>query len=141
MATVTFERGGRSDSQRQQDMWRVGASTMCIAIEFLNGPSVLMLRVYAEWKVTERRTAVKNVRVHGCYRAGMPILIDSTQVDPDLLPDVGALRAALASSLRDSRVAVLVTAVTPPPAEPAALGEAVFTSLKEALAWLTEPAQ
>ena len=57
-----------------------------------------------------------------------------------LLPDVGALRAALASSLRDSRVAVLVTAVTPPQTEPAVLGEAVFTSLKEALAWLTEPA-
>jgi hypothetical protein len=118
----------------------VGASTMCIAIEFLNAPSVLMLRVYAEWKVTERRTAVKNVRVHGCYRSGMPILIDSTQVAPDLLPDVSALRATLASSLRDSRVAVLVTAVTPPQTEPAVLGEAVFTSLKEALAWLTEPA-
>ena len=121
-------------------MWRVGASIMCIAIEFLNEPAVLMLRVYAEWKVTERRTAVKNVRVHGCYRSGVPILIDSTQVAPDLLPDVGVLRAALASSFPDSRVAILASAVTPPQPEPAALGEEVFTSREDALAWLTEPA-
>ena len=113
---------------------------MCIAIEFLNGPAVLMLRVYAEWKVTERRTAVKNVRVHGCFRSGMPILIDSTQVAPDLLPDVGVLRAALAASLPDSRVAILVGAVAPPQPEPAALGEPVFTSREDALAWLAEPA-
>ena len=78
MATVTFAEGGRPDCQRQPDMWHVGASTMCIAIEFLNGPAVLMLRVYAQWKVTERRAAVKNVTVHGCFRSGMPILIDST---------------------------------------------------------------
>jgi len=122
-------------------MWGVGASMMCIAIEFLNGPEVLMLRVYAEWKATARRTAVKNVRAHGCYRSGIPILIDSTQVAPDLLPDVGALRAALASSLRDSHVAILVSAVPPPEPDPAALGEAIFTSRADALAWLTEPAQ
>jgi len=112
---------------------------MCIAIEFLNGPEVLMLRVYAEWKVTERRAAVKNVKVHGCYRSGIPILIDSTQVPRDLLPDIGALRVELASCLRDSRVAILVGAVAPPQPDLAALGEAVFTSHADALAWLTEP--
>ena len=51
---------------------------MCIAVEFLNGPQVLMVRVYAHWKASERRTAVKNVKVHGCYRSGIPVLIDST---------------------------------------------------------------
>jgi hypothetical protein len=112
---------------------------MCIAIEFLNGPAVLMLRVYAQWKGTERRTAVKNVRVHGCYRSGIPILIDSTQVAPDLLPDIGALTAALATSLPESRIAVVVSD-TSPQHEPTALGAAVFTSSEDALAWLTEPA-
>ena len=73
-----------------------------------------MLRVYAQWKGTERRTAVKNVQVHGCYRSGIPVLIDSTQVAPDVLPDVAALRAALASSLRDSRIAIVVTPETWP---------------------------
>ena len=121
-------------------MWPVGASTMSIAIEFLNGPAVLMLRVYAQWKGTERRTAVKNVRVHGCYRPGIPILIDSTQVAPDLLPDVGSLTSALATSLPESRIAVIVSD-TPPQHEPTALGTAVFTSREDALAWLTEPAR
>lgn len=110
---------------------------MSIAIEFLNEPQVLMLRVYAQWKGTERRTAVKNVQVHGCYRSGIPILIDGTEVAPDVLPDVGALRAALASSLPDSRIAVVVSAVIPPLHEPSMLDGAVFTSRADALHWLT----
>jgi hypothetical protein len=113
---------------------------MSIAIEFLNDRQVLLLRVYAEWKVTERRTAVKNVQVHGCYRSGIPILIDSTQVARDVLPDVGALRAALASSLRDSRIAVVVSSVFTPLHEPVPLHGAVFSSHAEALQWLTAPA-
>ena len=81
-----------------------------------------MLRVYAQWKGTERRTAVKNVQVHGCYRSGIPVLIDSTQVAPDVLPDVGALRAALATSLPDSRIAIVVSDTSPQP-EPTAPGQ------------------
>jgi hypothetical protein len=112
---------------------------MCIAIEFLNDPRVLMLRVYAHWKVTERRSAVQNVRVHGCYRSGIPVLIDSTQVPPDVLPDVDALRAALASSLRDSRIAILVSPGISPLHEPVTLTGAVFNSRADALHWLTAP--
>lgn len=110
---------------------------MCIAIEFLNDPQVLLLRVHAEWKVTERRAAVKNVTVHGCYRSGIPILIDGTQVASDVLPDVGALKDALGSSLRDSRIAVLVSPVISPLREPVPLHGAVFTSRADALQWLT----
>ena len=117
----------------------VSAWTMCIAIEFLNGPRVLMLRVYAQWKVTERRTAVKNVKAHGCYRSGIPILIDTTHVAPDVLPDVGALKATLASSLQDSRIAVVVSPLITPLHEPGTLDGGVFTSLADALHWLTAP--
>ena len=55
--------------------------------------------MYAQWKAAGRRTAVKIVKVHGCYRLGIPILIDSTEVTPNGLPEVRKLRAALASSL------------------------------------------
>ena len=151
-ATVTFlsKRGGRRGcrpldatggthrgSPHLANRRRVNAWNMSIAIEFLNGPQVLMLRVYAQWKGTERRTAVKNVRVHGCYRSGIPILIDSTEVAPDVLPDVAALRTALASSLRDSRIAVVVSPVITPLHQSVPLDGAVFTSRADALLWLT----
>ena len=129
--------GTHRGSQRLADRRRVSAWTMSIAIEFLNGPRVLVLRVYAQWKVTERRSAVKNVQAHGCYRSGIPILIDRYQVAADALPDVGALRTALASSLRDSRIAVVVSAATTPPHQPGPLDGAVFTSHADALHWLT----
>jgi len=98
-----------------------------------------MLRVYAQWRVTERRTAVKNVKAHGCYRSGIPILIDTTHVAPDVLPDVGALKATLASSLQDSRIAVVVSPLMTPLHEPGTLEGGVFTSLADALHWLTAP--
>jgi hypothetical protein len=110
---------------------------MCIAIEFLNGPRVLMLRVYAQWSGAGRRAAVKSVKVHGCYRSGIPVLIDSTQVAPDVLPDVGALRAALASCFRESRIAIVVQPVMTPLHEPVTLDGAVFTDRADALRWLT----
>ena len=103
-ATVSFEEVEASSAPAVR--CHVSAWTMCIAIEFLNGPRVLMLRVYAQWKVTERRTAVKNVKAHGCYRSGIPILIDTTHVAPDVLPDVGALKAdagVVAARLTHSR--------------------------------------
>ncbi len=114
---------------------------MCIAIEYLNVRRVLLLRVYAHWKVTERRNAVKNVTVHGCYHAGIPILIDSTEVAPDVLPDVDALRAALASSLHDSRIAILVSPGRTPLPEPVTPAGAVFSSREDALHWLTAPGE
>ena len=140
MATVTFAEGGRPDCQRLPDMWPVGASTMCIAIEFLNGPAVLMLRVYAQWKGTERRTAVKNVPGAWLLSFGHANPDRQYQVAPDLLPDVGALTAALATSFPESRIAVVVSDTSPQP-EPTALGTAVFTSREDALAWLTESAR
>ena len=109
-----------------------------IAIEFLNGPRVLMLRVYAQWMGAGRRAAVQSVKGHGCYRSGIPILIDSTEVAPDVLPDVAALRSALASSLRDSRIAMVVRPDIGPLHEPLSLDRAVFTSRADALGWLTE---
>lgn len=110
---------------------------MCISVEFLNGPRVLMLRVYAQWKAAERRTAVNNVKAHGCYRGGIPILIDSTEVASDGLSDVGKLRAALASSFRASRIAIVVSPVLNPPGETFTPDGVVFTSRADALHWLT----
>jgi hypothetical protein len=110
---------------------------MCIAIEFLNGPRVLMLRVYAQGTVTCRRAVVESVKVHGCYRAGIPILIDSTEVAPDGLPDVRKLRVALASSLGASRIAIVVSPAPNPPGETCTPEEVVFTSRADALHWLT----
>ena len=128
-------------SQRLDGRVTYQCRIMCIAIEFLNDPRVLMLRVYAHWKGTERRSAVRNVKVHGCYRSGIPVLIDSTQVAPDVLPDVGALRAALATSLQNSRIAILVSADATPLEEPVALAGAVFSSRAAALHWLTAPGE
>ena len=96
-----------------------------------------MLRVYAQGKITGRRTAVKSVKVHGCYRSGTPILIDSTEVAPDGLPDVRKLRVALASCLGASRIAIVVSNVMNPPAETLAPDGVVFTSRADALRWLT----
>jgi hypothetical protein len=110
---------------------------MCIAIEFLNGPRVLLLKVYAQDRVTGRLATVQRVKVHGCYRSGIPVLIDGTEVSPNVLPDVWSLKAALASSLRESRVAIVVRPVKTPLDETLILDGAVFTSDADALRWLT----
>ena len=80
---------------------------------------------------------MKNVKAHGCYRPGIPVLIDSTEVAPDGMPDVRRLRAALASSLRASRIAIVMSPVMNPPGETLTLDGVVFTSRAEALRWLT----
>ena len=130
-------RPDESDSSWGQRLSHISAGIMCIAIEFLNGPRVLMLRIYAQWKGAGRRAAVNSVKVHGCYRSGIPVLIDSTEVPPDVLPNVGALRAALTASLRDSRIAIVVEPVITPLHESVAPDRAVFTSRADALRWLT----
>jgi hypothetical protein len=110
---------------------------MSLALEFLSGPQVLMLKLYAQLKPAERRAGVENVRVHGCYRSGVPLLVDSTDNEsPDLLTDVRALRAALASALPDSPIAILVKPASGPSDESLTEGGPVFTSRADALRWL-----
>lgn len=100
-----------------------------------------MLRVYDEWRATGRRTAVKNVSAHGCYCPGIPLLIDGTDVTRDGLHDLRALRTALASSLRRSRIAIVVSPSVSAPDETFTLDGAVFTSREDALRWLTASEQ
>jgi hypothetical protein len=99
-----------------------------------------MLRLYAQLKPAERRTAVENVRVHGCYRPGVPLLLDSTDTEsPDLVTDVRALRAALASALPGSPIAIVVKPASCPPDEALTQGGPVFTARADALRWLAAP--
>lgn len=98
-----------------------------------------MLRVYAEWKAADRRTAVDNIKAHGCYRPGIPLLIDSTEVAPDVLSDVRVLRAAMASALPESRIAIVVNPAAGLPDEALTQAAPVFTARADALRWLTAP--
>jgi hypothetical protein len=110
---------------------------MSIAVEFLPGPGILMVRVYAQWRAAERLVAVKSVEAHGCYRPGIPVLVDGTHVARDGLSDVRALGAALASSLEGSRIAIVVSPRVSTATETYTTGAAVFTSREDALGWLT----
>jgi hypothetical protein len=110
---------------------------MSLAVEFLSGPQVLMLRVYAQLRPAERRTAVENIRMHGCYHPGVPLLLDCTETkSPDLMADVRALKAALASALPDSPIAIVVKPASSPPDEALTQGGPVFTARADALRWL-----
>jgi hypothetical protein len=110
---------------------------MCFALEFLSIPRVLMLKLYAHLKPPERRTVIDNVRVHGCYRPGVPLLVDSTDNEaPSVLTDVRVLRAALASALPDSPIAILVKPASGPSDEALTEGGPFFTSRADALRWL-----
>jgi len=110
---------------------------MSFAVEFLSGPRVLMLRVYAAMTPPERRTAVEIIRVHGCYRQGVPLLLDCTEAaSSDSIPDVSAPRTALASAFPDSPIAIVVKPAGSPPDEAVLQGGPVFTVLGDALRWL-----
>ena len=112
--------------------------TMSFAVEFLSGPRVLMLRVYAPITLPERRTAVEIIRVHGCYRQGVPLLLDSTETaSSDSMTDITALRSALASAFPDSPIAIVVKPGGTPPDEAVLQGGPVFIVLADALRWLT----
>ena len=96
-----------------------------------------MLKLYAHLKPAERRTVIDNVRGHGCYRPGVPLLVDSTDNEsPNVLTDVRALRAALASALPDSPIAILVKPASGPSDEALTEGGPFFTSRADALRWL-----
>jgi hypothetical protein len=113
---------------------------MCFAVEFLSGPRVLMLRVYGPLKPAERRAAVQSVKVHGCYRPRVPLLLDSTETEsPNLMIEVCALRASLASALPDSPIAIVVPPASRPPDESLRRDGPVFTARADALDWLTGP--
>lgn len=113
---------------------------MCFAVEFLSGPRVLMLRVYGPLKPAERRAVVQSVKVHGCYRPRVPLLLDSTETDsPDLMIEVCALRAMLASALPNSPIAIVVPSASRPPDEALRQDGPVFIARADALHWLTGP--
>jgi len=110
---------------------------MCLALEFLSIPRVLMLKLYAALKPAERRTVIDNVRVHGCYRPGVPLLVDSTDNESsNVLTEVRALRAALASALPDSPIAILVKPASGPSDDALTEDAPFFTSRADALRWL-----
>jgi hypothetical protein len=109
---------------------------MSLAVEFLSGPRALMLRVYAPLMAARRKSAVDDIKGHGCYRAGIPLLIDGTESESPDLNWLGTLRATLTSAFPESPIAVVIK----PGASPAgdALAEdGVFTSRPEALQFLT----
>jgi hypothetical protein len=96
-----------------------------------------MLKLYAHLKPPDRRTVIDSVRVHGCYRPGVPVLVDSTDNEaPSVLTDVRVLRAALAPALPDSPIAILVKSASGPPDEALTEGGPFFTSRADALRWL-----
>ena len=112
--------------------------TMSFAVEFLSGPRVLMLRVYAGLTPPERRTAIEIIRLHGCYRQGVPLLLDCTETtSSDWMTDLDALRTALASAFGDSPIAIVVKAGGSLPDQAVLRGGPVFTVRADALRWLT----
>jgi hypothetical protein len=113
---------------------------MSLAVEFLSGPRVLMLRVYAPLMAARRKSAVDNIKGHGCYRAGIPLLLDGTESESPDLSWLEALRATLTSAFPESPIAVVIKPGASPPAE-APAEEGVFTSRTEALHFLTAAGQ
>jgi hypothetical protein len=113
---------------------------MCFAVEFLSGPRILMLRLYGPLKPADRRAAVHSVKVHGCYRPRLPLLLDSTETEsPDVMIEVCALRASLASALPYSPIAILVPPASRPPEEALRQDGPMFIARADALHWLTGP--
>ena len=109
---------------------------MSFALEFLSGPRVLLLKLYAQLRPADLRAGVENVRVHGCYQPGVPLLLDTTDNESlDCLTDARALRAALASALPGSAVAILVPESAPSD-QALTEGGPVFISRADALRWL-----
>jgi hypothetical protein len=113
---------------------------MCFAVEYLSGPRVLMLRLYGPLKPAERRAAVQSVKVHGCYRRRVPLLIDAAETEsPDVMLEVCVLRATLASALPESPIAIVLPPASPPADEAVRRDGPVFTTPADALRWLTGP--
>ena len=74
--------------------------------------------------------------MHGCYHPGVPLLVDTTDNEsPDYLTDARALRAALASALPGSAIAILVPE-SGPSDQALTEGGPVFLSRADALRWL-----
>ena len=112
-------------------------SIMCLALEFLSGSRILLLKLYAQLRPAERRAGVENVRVHGCYHQGVPLLVDTTDNEsPDCLTDARALRAALASALPGSPIAILVKPASGTSEQALTERSPVFVSRADALRWL-----
>ena|SRR6476659_2010852 len=110
---------------------------MSRAVEFLSGPQVLLLRVYAQLKPAERRAAVDNVKMHGCYHQGVPLLINSSESgSPEGTTNMDALRDALSSALLDSPIAVVVRVASSLPDKPLTRDGPVFAARADALRWL-----
>jgi len=108
------------------------------ALEFLSGPRVLVLRLYDQPVRTEITGAIHNVTRHGCYRPGVPLLLDVTQIESlELAGDLYLLRVALTSAMPDSPLAVVVPVAGV--SDEAPWDRTVFTSRSDALNWLAPP--
>jgi hypothetical protein len=110
---------------------------MPTAVEFLNGPQVLLLRLYGPLSAPELRDAAHGLGGHGCYRPGIGILLEPTDPpDGRSVEDVRRLRQAVQGELPQSRVAVVWTRTLTEQADREILnGLAVFSSRDDALRW------
>jgi hypothetical protein len=117
---------------------------MPLAIEYMNRARVLVVKVYGQIAIPELRDAPEKIAVHGCYFAGVPLLIELGEwPSARLAADLQKLKTSLLENFPRSRVAVALDASVPRPSEPSSDSEfSAFGSRSEALAWLTaEPGQ
>jgi hypothetical protein len=112
---------------------------MPLAVEYLIGARVLLLKIYGSLSANDVRDATDKVELHGCYFAGVPILVEVTDSPAIRLEgEVARLRATLRQRLPRSRVAF---AWNPPDAGvlPWPDDEApAFRTRAEALHWLRD---
>jgi hypothetical protein len=107
------------------------------AVEYLNGPQVLVLRIYGPLTSPELRDASHGLGGHGCYKHGIGILLEPTDPpDSRSVDDVRRLRQAVQHELPQSRVAVVWSRTLTEQADRELLSNlAAFNSRDDALRW------
>ena len=110
---------------------------MPTAVEYLNGPQVLVVRIYGPLTAPELRDTSHGLGSHGCYRPGIGVLLEPTDPpDARSVDDVRRLRQAVQHELPQSRVAVVWPRSLTDHADRDLLGGlAAFSSRDDALRW------
>lgn len=110
---------------------------MPTAVEYLNGPQVLLVRLYGPLSAPELRDAAHGLASHGCYRPGIGILLEPME-PPDArgVEEVRRFRQSVQHELPQSRIALVWLRDLTEKADRELLdGLAVFGSREDALRW------
>jgi hypothetical protein len=111
---------------------------MPLAIEYVIRSRVLVLKVYGQIAISELREVPEKIAVHGCYFAGVPLLIEVAEwPSARLALDLQKLRTSIEDNFPQSRIALAWDATVTRPSEHSIdVDLKAFRSRAEALAWL-----